>query len=280
MKRVNSVNGFVCFWSDDACLHVCNPITKEYFTTPPYSYNTNMTFFQLAAVGFGFCELSYEDKVVALYRDAECLKSGVIKPFVLTVGTDCSWRSLKAIPDTQIISRRKTSAHVKRVLYWYKKSCTHEDWPRLSKRIERLICFDVTKEEFNMIMVPAEIDGVQRGGYCGICYKIMPPKRTASQKVIIDTGVDSTLVSLPHVIQTKKKTYSSSQNFNAETPPILLATKRGSSLSTAQPLHVDLNVEFRNAIHIMTQIVATQINYSSPVNSSSQDAPEFTNFSK
>ncbi|KAF3616121.1 hypothetical protein FXO38_34743 [Capsicum annuum] len=165
MMRVNSVNGFVCFCSDDdACLHVCSPITTEYFTTPPYSYDTNMAFFQLAAVGFGFCELSYEYKVVVLYRDAECLKSGVIKPFVLTVGTDRSWRSLKAIPDTQIILGMKTGAHVKGVLYWYKKSFTHEDWPHLSERIERLICFDITTEEFDMIMVPAEIDGVQGGG--------------------------------------------------------------------------------------------------------------------
>ncbi|KAF3613896.1 hypothetical protein FXO38_33037 [Capsicum annuum] len=164
MMRVNSVNGFVCFCSDDACLHVCNPITTEYFTTPPYSYDTNMPYFRLAAIGFGFCHLSYEYKVVVLYRDAECLKSGLIKPFVLTVGTDHSWRSLKAIPDTKIISRMKTGAHVKGVLYWYKKSCTREDWPRHSKRIERLICFDLTKEEFGMIMVPDEIDDVQGGG--------------------------------------------------------------------------------------------------------------------
>ncbi|KAM3399222.1 hypothetical protein P3S68_002738 [Capsicum galapagoense] len=90
MMRVNTANGFVCFWSDDACLHVCNPITKEYFTTPPYSYDTYIPSFQFAAVGFGFCELSYEYKVVVLYRDAECLKSGVIKPFALTVRTDRS----------------------------------------------------------------------------------------------------------------------------------------------------------------------------------------------
>ncbi|PHT35224.1 hypothetical protein CQW23_27024 [Capsicum baccatum] len=58
----------------------------------------------------------------------------------------------------------KAGAHVKGVLYWYKKSFTHEDWPHLSERIERLICFDITTEEFDMIMVPAEIDGVQGGG--------------------------------------------------------------------------------------------------------------------
>ncbi|PHT35229.1 hypothetical protein CQW23_27029 [Capsicum baccatum] len=73
-------------------------------------------------------------------------------------------RSLKAISDTQIISEMKTGAHVKGVLYWYKKSFTHEDWPRLSERIERLICFDLSKEEFDMIMVPDEIDDVQGGG--------------------------------------------------------------------------------------------------------------------
>ncbi|KAF3617589.1 hypothetical protein T459_28882 [Capsicum annuum] len=139
MMRVNSVNGFVCFCSDDACLHVCSPITTEYFTTPPYSYNTNNAFFRFAAVGFGFCELSYEYKLM-------------------------SWRSLKAIPDTQIISGMKTGAHVKGVLYWYKKSFTHEYWPHLSERIERLICFDLSKEEFDMIMISDEIDGVQGDG--------------------------------------------------------------------------------------------------------------------
>ncbi|KAF3616122.1 putative L-type lectin-domain containing receptor kinase S.4-like [Capsicum annuum] len=115
--------------SDDACLHVCNPITKEYFTTPPYSYDTYIPSFQFAAVGFGFCELSYEYK-----------------------------RSLKAIPDVQIISEMKTGAHVKGVLYWCKKSYTDE------LDCQRLICFDMTKEEFDMIMILDEIDGGQGGG--------------------------------------------------------------------------------------------------------------------
>ncbi|KAM3231794.1 putative F-box protein [Capsicum chacoense] len=159
MLRVYSVNGFICFWSDDACLHVCNAITKEYFTTPPYSYNTNMAQHRLVAVGFGFCRLSYEYKVVVLHEHTE-FEYADIKPIILTVGTDRSWRSLKVIPDTKFISRIESGAHVKGVLYWYLESCTLKDWPCHSKRIERLICFDVTKEEFDMIIVPAEIDGV------------------------------------------------------------------------------------------------------------------------
>lgn len=56
MIRANSVNGFVCFWSSDARLHVCNPITKECFTTPPYTtYSIHNSIIQLAAIGFGFC---------------------------------------------------------------------------------------------------------------------------------------------------------------------------------------------------------------------------------
>ncbi|PHT80276.1 hypothetical protein T459_18328 [Capsicum annuum] len=145
--------------SDDACLHVCNAITKEYFTTPPYSYNTNMAQHRLVAVGFGFCRLSYEYKVVVLHEHTE-FEYADIKPIILTVGTDRSWRSLKVIPDTKFISRIESGAHVKGVLYWYLESCTLKDWPCHSKRIERLICFDVTKEEFDMIIVPAEIDGV------------------------------------------------------------------------------------------------------------------------
>ncbi|PHU03984.1 hypothetical protein BC332_29235 [Capsicum chinense] len=157
MMRVNSVYGFVCFWSDDACLHVCNPITKEYLTTPPYSYtNTYMApvHHQLVAVGFGFCHLSYEYKLVVLHEDA--VEYGETKPFVLTCRAGCLWRSLKAIPDTKFISRGQTGAHVKGVLYWYLESCTPKDWPQT---IKRLICFDLTTEEFDMIMVPAEIDG-------------------------------------------------------------------------------------------------------------------------
>lgn len=37
--RVNSVNGFVCFWSSDGRIHVCNPITAEYVTTPVQHIN-------------------------------------------------------------------------------------------------------------------------------------------------------------------------------------------------------------------------------------------------
>ncbi|KAM3302781.1 hypothetical protein P3S67_013811 [Capsicum chacoense] len=168
MVRVNSVNGFICFWSDDARLQGCNPITKEYFKTPPYSYTTYMApvHHQLVAVGFGFCHLSYEYKLVVLHEDA--VEYGENKPFVLTCRASYLWRSLKAIPDTKFISRGQTGAHVKGVLYWYLESCTPKDWPQT---IKRLICFDLTTEEFHMIMVPAEIDG----GVQGLQYVISIP---------------------------------------------------------------------------------------------------------
>ncbi|KAF3617590.1 hypothetical protein FXO37_34574 [Capsicum annuum] len=183
MMRVNSVYGFVCFWSDDACLHVCNPITKEYLTTPPYSYtNTYMApvHHQLVAVGFGFCHLSYEYKLVVLHEDA--VEYGETKPFVLTCRAGCLWRSLKAIPDTKFISRGQTGAHVKGVLYWYLESCTPKDWPQT---IKRLVCFDLTTEEFDMIMVPAEIDG----GVQGLQYVIS----------ITEKGGNLCLINISHV---------------------------------------------------------------------------------
>ncbi|KAG5578305.1 hypothetical protein H5410_058439 [Solanum commersonii] len=159
---VNSVNGFVCFWSCNACLHVCNPLTEEYFTTPPYTYENRFVPLCLAAVGFGFCQLSYEYKVVVLHEDGEGFESVEIKPLVFTVGTDRSWRSLKAIPDTKFYTRHEKGVHVKGVLYWYMESCTLPSCR--SKIIKSLICFDVSKEEVVTIMVPAELDSLEGGG--------------------------------------------------------------------------------------------------------------------
>ncbi|KAK4709383.1 hypothetical protein R3W88_030308 [Solanum pinnatisectum] len=143
---VNSVNGFVCFWSCNARLHVFNPLTEEYFTTPPYTYENRF--------------LSYEYNVVVLHAD-EGLESVEIKPLVFTVGTDRSWRSLKAIPDRKFYTRHEKGVHVKGVLYWYMDSCT---LPRWSKIITSLICFNVYKEEVVTTMVPAELDSLEGGG--------------------------------------------------------------------------------------------------------------------
>ncbi|KAG5578298.1 hypothetical protein H5410_058432 [Solanum commersonii] len=122
MITVNSVNGFVCFWSCNARLHVCNPLTEEYFTTPSYTYENNIFVpLRLVVVGFGFCQLSYEYKVIVLHEYIDAGFEYVeTKPLVFTVGTDRrSWRSLKAIRDRKFHSRHEKSANVKGVIYWY-----------------------------------------------------------------------------------------------------------------------------------------------------------------
>ncbi|PHU03985.1 hypothetical protein BC332_29236 [Capsicum chinense] len=170
------------YWKTKYIYMGCNPITKEYFKTPPYSYTTYMApvHHQLVAVGFGFCHLSYEYKLVVLHEDA--VEYGETKSFVLTSQASYLWRSLKAIPDTKFISRGQTGAHVKGVLYWYLESCTPKDWPQT---IKRLVCFDLTTEEFDMIMVPAEIDsGVQ-----GLQYVI----------TIAEKGGNLCLINISHV---------------------------------------------------------------------------------
>ncbi|KAG5578304.1 hypothetical protein H5410_058438 [Solanum commersonii] len=119
MITVNSVNGFVCFWSSDARLHVCNHLTEEYFTTPSYTYENNIFVpLRLAAVGFGFCQLSYEYMVIVLHEYIDAGFEYVeTKPLVFTVGTDRSWRSLKAIRDRRFHSRHEKDASVKGVIY-------------------------------------------------------------------------------------------------------------------------------------------------------------------
>ncbi|XP_060168968.1 putative F-box protein At3g21120 [Lycium barbarum] len=160
MARAGSVNGFVCFWSSDARLHVSNPITKEYFTTPPYTTDIGSLYYirRPALLGFGFCHLSYEYKVVVLENAG--LLDGEIKPLVLTVGTDRSWRSLKAIPDRKFVAQFQIfgGVHVKGVLYWYMETCTLTEWldNHANDRLKTLICFDVTKEDLVMIVVPIE----------------------------------------------------------------------------------------------------------------------------
>ncbi|KAG5603117.1 hypothetical protein H5410_034487 [Solanum commersonii] len=154
MTCVNSVNGFVCFWSfsDKTRFHVFNPVTKEYLITAPNTYlgvgNMNLA----TIVGFGFCPLSYEYKVVVLDGNSE-----VIKPSILTIGTDHSWRALKVI-SRHNISDVVTTVYLKGILYWYANTCTsaivHSFHTRMTKT---LLCFDVTKEEFDMIVVPIEI---------------------------------------------------------------------------------------------------------------------------
>ncbi|KAK4358439.1 hypothetical protein RND71_020668 [Anisodus tanguticus] len=86
--RANSVNGFVCFRSSDARLHVSNPITKEYSRTPAYTTYIGWKNYMRRpdAVGFGFCQLSYEYKVVVLEdADIELEYGDEIKPVVLTI---------------------------------------------------------------------------------------------------------------------------------------------------------------------------------------------------
>ncbi|XP_055835286.1 putative F-box protein At1g32420 [Solanum dulcamara] len=157
MMTVNSVNGLVCFWSSNARVYVFNPMTKEYFATSPYTYEISFLSPCIAAVGFGFCQLSYEYKVIVFRDDsAGLMEYGEMKPLVFTVGIDRSWRSLNKIPDRKFLSRIEKGTHVKGVLYWY----TLQD----SKRIKSLLCFDVSKEEVFTTMVPAELNSLEEGG--------------------------------------------------------------------------------------------------------------------
>ncbi|XP_049412013.1 putative F-box protein At1g32420 [Solanum stenotomum] len=151
MIWVNSVNGFVCFWSffDKTHFHVFNPVTKEYLITAPNTYLGVGNIDLATIVGFGFCPLSYEYKVVVLDRNSE-----VIKPSIFTIGTDHSWRALKVIPRHNI-SDVVTAVYLKGILYWYANTCTSTIVH--SFHTKTLLCFDVTKEEFDMIVVPIEI---------------------------------------------------------------------------------------------------------------------------
>ncbi|XP_070003858.1 uncharacterized protein [Nicotiana sylvestris] len=106
-----------------------------------------------SAVGLGICPLWYEYKVVVL----DNAEFGVIKPSIFTIGKDYLWRSLKDIP-YHTLAQVQTVAYVKGVLYWYTKTCTsaHYLTTYQIKTTKTLICFDVTKEEFDMIVVPFE----------------------------------------------------------------------------------------------------------------------------
>lgn len=89
-----------------------------------------------------------------------------IKPLVFTIGTDRSWRSLKPIPDIKFLPDIQiiSGVHVKGVLYWYIKTRSRTNWLRnknTCKEIKTLICFDVTKEDADMIMIPAEINSLE-----------------------------------------------------------------------------------------------------------------------
>lgn len=104
------------------------------------------------AVGFGFCPLSYEYKVAVL--DGAGLE--VLKPSVFSIGTDHSWRPLKVIPH-RMIPQVVTVVFVKGKLYWYSQTCTSTDVCSIHRRTTKtLLCFDVTKEEFDMIVVPID----------------------------------------------------------------------------------------------------------------------------
>ncbi|XP_075100672.1 uncharacterized protein LOC142176579 [Nicotiana tabacum] len=155
IMRVNPVNGFVCFWSttDHSRFHIFNPVTKEHVTTPTNTYLGKNMNDDPSAVGLGICPLSYEYKVVVL----DNTESGKIKPSIFTIGKDYLWRSLKEIPH-HILAEVQTVAYVKGVLYWYTKTCTsaHYLTTYQIKTTKTLICFDVTKEEFDMIVVSFE----------------------------------------------------------------------------------------------------------------------------
>ncbi|WMV36020.1 hypothetical protein MTR67_029405 [Solanum verrucosum] len=154
MIWANSVNGFVCFWSfsDKTRFHVFNPVTKEYLITALNTYLGVGNIDLATTVGFGFCPLSYEYKVVVLDGNSE-----VIKPSIFTIGIDHSWRALKVIPHRNI-SRVVTTVYLKGILYWYVNTCTSTMVHSCHRRTTKtLLCFDVTKEEFDMIVVPIEI---------------------------------------------------------------------------------------------------------------------------
>ncbi|XP_070003857.1 uncharacterized protein [Nicotiana sylvestris] len=155
MMSVNSVNGFVCFWSttEHSRFHIFNPVTKEHVTTPTNTYLGKNMNDDPSAVGLGICPLWYEYKVVVL----DNAEFGVIKPSIFTIGKDYLWRSLKDIP-YHTLAQVQTVAYVKGVLYWYTKTCTsaHYLTTYQIKTTKTLICFDVTKEEFDMIVVPFE----------------------------------------------------------------------------------------------------------------------------
>ncbi|TMW98578.1 hypothetical protein EJD97_003847 [Solanum chilense] len=152
MVWANSVNGFVCFWSyfDKPRLHIFNPVTKEYLITPPNTYLGVRNFDLDTTVGCGFCPVSYEYKVVVLDGNSE-----VIKPSIFTIGTDHSWRALRVIPHHDIINV-VTIVYLKGMLYWYVTSTIEYSFHTTSSK-RTLLCFDVSKEEFDTIVVPIEI---------------------------------------------------------------------------------------------------------------------------
>nr|XP_004242549.1 putative F-box protein At1g32420 [Solanum lycopersicum] len=146
MKTANSMNGFICFWSrHDACFHIFNPVSKEHVITPTYTHKGLQNGY--VAMGFGFCPVTYEYKVVVLYDT----NSNNIKPLVFTIGRDKSWRALKDIPHKNFANEVQAVVYLKGKLYWSGENVIGEEI------VNTLICFDVSKEEFEIVVAPIEI---------------------------------------------------------------------------------------------------------------------------
>lgn len=82
LKLFSSINGVICLIGVED-VHVCNPITSE-FVTLPLCHHTFRMFY---GIGFGYCPLTNQYKVIKLLKDLD----GTVKTAVITAGSGNSW---------------------------------------------------------------------------------------------------------------------------------------------------------------------------------------------
>ncbi|XP_026420838.1 F-box protein At3g07870-like [Papaver somniferum] len=161
---VGSCNGLVCtFQLHNLVLdpiYICNPLTREYVYLPELVVNKegvdphrivkgDVDLCNHMACGFGYVRSTNEYKVVRIhYLDND----GHVE--VYTFGSGCGWRAIGRVPYQLSKFNGGKATNANDAMYWISYN--------------RVVAFDLDKEEFRLLSVPPCLQNRQNEDRCGL----------------------------------------------------------------------------------------------------------------
>ena len=147
---IYSLNGLICL-SDGHDFHVCNPTTREFVTLPVCYPSPPDTWRNFKLIGFGYCPLTKQYKVLNIFQDNRGSGQGIseLKAAIITVGHSNSWRIVD-IPTSYAFF--DSTIYFNGTLYWMNNHS-------LGKYLH-ITAFDVSEETFQIISLPPKLEDV------------------------------------------------------------------------------------------------------------------------
>ncbi|XP_026389034.1 F-box protein At3g07870-like [Papaver somniferum] len=164
---VGSCNGLVCTFQHHHLvidpIFICNPLTREYVHLPELVIKKEdvsgdrfdieegeVNMYGKTACGFGYVRSTNEYKVVRIhYLD---YKEGNVE--VYTLGSGCGWRAIGKVSHRLDMFKAGTGTYANDAIYW--------------TAYNKVVAFDLAKEEFRLLRVPLCLQNRQNSDRCGL----------------------------------------------------------------------------------------------------------------